>query len=77
MIHVQEDEQRRIAHDLHDAVGQALSAVKLELAVAQRKLDRIAPGTDMLTDAQASADSALRSVRDLSHLTRLLTPPTP
>jgi signal transduction histidine kinase len=68
LIHVQEDEQRRIAHDLHDAVGQALSAVKLELAVAQRKLDRIAAGANMLSDAQASADSALRSVRDLSHL---------
>jgi signal transduction histidine kinase len=68
MIHLQEDEQRRIARELHDAVGQALSAVKLELAVAQRKLDRITSGTDLLSDAQASADLALRSVRDLSHL---------
>jgi signal transduction histidine kinase len=68
LIHVQEDEQRRIARELHDAVGQALSSVKLELAVAQRKLDRMAAGTNLLSDAQASADIALSSVRDLSHL---------
>lgn len=68
LIHIQEDEQRRIARELHDAVGQALSSVKLELAVAQRKLDRIPPGGNLLRDALASADLALRSVRDLSHL---------
>jgi two-component system sensor histidine kinase UhpB len=67
-IHIQEDEQRRIARELHDAVGQALSSVKLELAVAQRKLDRIPAASNLLRDALASADLALRSVRDLSHL---------
>jgi len=68
LIHVQEDEQRRIARELHDAVGQSLSSVKLELAVAQRKLDRIPAAGTLLSDALASADLALRSVRDLSHL---------
>jgi signal transduction histidine kinase len=68
LIHIQEDEQRRIARELHDAVGQALSSVKLELAVAQRKLDRIPAASNLLRDALASADLALRSVRDLSHL---------
>jgi signal transduction histidine kinase len=68
LIHIQEDEQRRIARELHDAVGQALSSVKLELAVAQRKLDRIPVASHLLSDALASADLALRSVRDMSHL---------
>jgi signal transduction histidine kinase len=68
LIHIQEDEQRRIARELHDAVGQALSSVKLELAVAQRKLDRLPAANKLLCDALASADIALRSVRDLSHL---------
>ena len=67
-VHVQEEERRRIARELHDAVGQALSAVKVELLVAQRTLDRTVPGTDLLRDAQINADGALRSVRDLSHL---------
>ena len=68
LVHVQEEEQRRIARELHDAVGQALSSVKLELVVAQRKLDRIGVGTNLLSDARESADLALNSVRDLSHL---------
>jgi len=67
-VHAQEEEQRRIARELHDEVGQMLSAVKMELAVAARKLDRTGGGADLLLDAQSSVDSALRSVRDLSYL---------
>jgi len=67
LVQVREDEQRRIARELHDDVGQALTAVKVELAVAERRLERLQePG--LLVDAQSSADSALRSVRDLTHL---------
>jgi signal transduction histidine kinase len=68
LIHIQEDERRRIARELHDAVGQALSAVKVELLVAERKLARTPWAAHLLSDAQANADSALRSIRDLSHL---------
>jgi signal transduction histidine kinase len=68
LVQVQEDEQRRIARELHDEVGQALSAVKVELAVAQRHIERMRGPVDWLAAAQMSADSALRSVRDLSHL---------
>jgi signal transduction histidine kinase len=67
-VHTQEEEQRRIARELHDEVGQMLSAVKMELAVAARKLDRTGGGTNLLFDAQSSVDSALRSVRNLSYL---------
>ena len=67
-VHTQEEEQRRIARELHDEVGQMLSAVKMELAVAARKLDRTGGGTSLLCDAQSSVDIALRSVRDLSYL---------
>ena len=68
LVHAQEEERRRIARELHDAVGQALSAVKVELLVAERTLERLAPGTNLLQDAQVIADSALHSVRNLSHL---------
>jgi signal transduction histidine kinase len=68
LLQAREDEQRRIARELHDEVGQALSAVKVELVVAQGRLDRLGGGPDLLRDARASADTALRSVRDLSHL---------
>ena len=36
MLHAQEEEQRRIARELHDEVGQMLSAVKMELTTGSR-----------------------------------------
>ena len=68
LLHAREEEQRRIARELHDEVGQTLSAVKMELTVASRRLDRAGGGEGLLTDALSSVDSALRSVRDLSRL---------
>lgn len=71
LVRAQEDERRAIARELHDEVGQALSAVKAELGVAQR---RLAPHGDLgdrvLDDARTMADHALRTVRDLSQLLR-------
>ncbi|HNV03580.1 MAG TPA: sensor histidine kinase [Vicinamibacterales bacterium] len=70
LVRAQEDERRRIARELHDEVGQALTAVKLQLSVARRA----EPGSAgaALDEARAVADSALQSVRQLS---RLLHPP--
>lgn len=68
LVQAREEEQRRIARELHDEVGQALSAVKVQLAVAERRIERMGAASALLADAQTSADSALHSVRDLSHL---------
>jgi signal transduction histidine kinase len=68
LVHAREEEQRRIARELHDEVGQALSAVKVQLAVAERRIERMGAARALLADAQTSADTALHSVRDLSHL---------
>ena len=68
LIHAREEEQRRIARELHDDVGQALSAVKVQLAVAERRIERMGAAPALLADAQTSADTALHSVRDLSRL---------
>ena len=68
LVHAREEEQQRIARELHDEVGQALSAVKVQLAVAERRIERMGAASALLADAQASADTALHSVRDLSHL---------
>jgi signal transduction histidine kinase len=68
LLHAQEEEQRRIARELHDEVGQMLSAVKMELTVADRRLNRRGSEPALLGDALSSVDSALRTVRDLSRL---------
>lgn len=69
LVRAQEEERRVIARELHDEVGQALTAVKLELAAAQRAKDplRVAQA---LTEVKSIADDALQTVRNLSQLLR-------
>jgi PAS domain S-box-containing protein len=65
LIEAQEDERRRIARDLHDQIGQALTAVKMNLYTVQRFC--IAPeAAHCLKDNIDAVDEALRLVRDLS-----------
>jgi signal transduction histidine kinase len=67
LMQAQEDERRRIARELHDEVGQALTAIKLELAIAERSVPGPA-GVSHLAEARAITDRALHSVRDMSQL---------
>src|SRR5215470_8821010 len=58
LLRAQEDERRRIARELHDEAGQALTAVKIELDLDGRR------------DASALVGKALAQVRDLGNLLR-------
>jgi signal transduction histidine kinase len=70
LVQAQEDERRLIARELHDEVGQALTAVKMQLSIAGRSV----PPEDAsaIDQARDAVDSALQSAR---HLSRLLRPP--
>jgi len=68
LLNAQEDERRNIARELHDEVGQALTAIKVELALAQRVIDGTGGAANALEDARSIADGVLHTVRDLSHL---------
>jgi signal transduction histidine kinase len=68
LLNAQEEERRHIARELHDEVGQALTAIKVELAVAQRSIESAGGATNALDDARAIADGVLQAVRDMSHL---------
>jgi signal transduction histidine kinase len=70
LVRAQEDERRLIARELHDEVGQALTAVKMQLALARRSLPDGQTGP--IDEARSVADAALQSARQLS---RLLHPP--
>jgi signal transduction histidine kinase len=65
LLQAQEDERRRIARELHDEIGQALSALKLELAVVEREAGA---GGESLAEARSIAEKTLQSVRDISQL---------
>ena len=68
LLNAQEDERRTIARELHDEVGQALTAIKVELAVAQRAVDGAGGAANALDEVRAIADGVLHTVRDMSHL---------
>lgn len=68
IVRVQEEERRSIARELHDEVGQVLTAIKVELASAQRAIESSGGSPHLLTNARAIADGAFHTVRDLSHL---------
>lgn len=67
LVRAQEEERRTIARELHDEVGQALMAVKVELDLAEKQLHAPSSG-NLLRDAQSITETALHTVRDLSHL---------
>ncbi|MGC4113765.1 MAG: response regulator [Myxococcales bacterium] len=64
VVSVQEEERRRIARDLHDSVGQNLTALKLELALVRGSG---AGEPAHLHDAERCCDEAVREVRRVVH----------
>ena len=68
LITAQEEERRSIARELHDEVGQVLTAIKVELAVAERAIEAGGGDARLLADARSITEGALTTVRDLSHL---------
>ena len=69
LLTVQEEERRRIAGELHDGVGQVLTALTLTLdaVVSARALDG---ALDHIRTARDLSDTALSETRDLAHRMR-------
>ena len=65
LIEAQEEERRRIARELHDQIGQVLTAVKMNLHTVQRVCNGTEEGAHLKDNIEA-VDEALRLVRDLS-----------
>jgi len=67
LVDAQEAERRNLARELHDEVGQALTAIKMSIGVALR-----GPGLPRaraaLEEARGVAETTLQGVRDLSQL---------
>jgi len=68
LIQAQEDEQRRIAMELHDQTGQDLSVLKLHTIDIHRQLLALAPEmADKCGKMEAFIDKIIEDIRRLSH----------
>ncbi|HEU4834621.1 MAG TPA: PAS domain S-box protein [Pyrinomonadaceae bacterium] len=65
LIEAQEEERRRIARELHDQIGQILTAVKMNLHTVQQFCQG-SEAASYVKDNIEAVDEALRLVRDLS-----------
>jgi signal transduction histidine kinase len=70
LVEAQEEERRSIARELHDEVGQVLSAISVEVELAERALRKPDEAARALAEVQQLADGAIQTVRDLSQLLR-------
>ena len=68
LVDAQEEERRTLARELHDEVGQALTAIKMDVGVAARSAVIEPRARAALEEARAIAETTLHSVRDLSQL---------
>jgi signal transduction histidine kinase len=65
LIETQEAERRRIARELHDEIGQSLTALKLNMQIIQQSA-KASPLAQQLNDSIGSIDRAVEQVRELS-----------
>ncbi len=65
ILSAQEEERRRIAHTLHDELGQTLAAVKLELSALRGRIPE-----ERMNMLRGMIDQAISQTRDLAHSLR-------
>jgi two-component system NarL family sensor kinase len=71
VLRLQEEERSRIARDLHDGIGQSLTALKIALELLEREGEREEPAlAPQITAARELAELCLAEVRQLAHLLR-------
>ena len=70
VIETQEAERQRIAHELHDGVGQILLLVKNHLALGMMKADATSPDLEHFGQASSAASQAIEEVRATAHALR-------
>jgi PAS domain S-box-containing protein len=69
LLQIRDDERRRLARDLHDSLGQTLTAVKMNLSYLARDTSSLDErGKTAVTESKELIDESLKEVRTLSHL---------
>jgi signal transduction histidine kinase len=67
ILHLQDDERRRLARELHDSVGQLLAAISMNLD-SMRDEPLPSPERTKILDSRNLVEEVLRQTRTISHL---------
>ena len=70
VLRLQEEERSRISRDLHDGIGQLLTALKIQLELLEREAKTFPEMLSRVESARELSETALAEVRQLSHLLR-------
>jgi signal transduction histidine kinase len=70
MLENQESAARRFSHELHDELGQSLTAVKANLVAVNQKVGGEAEAEERVQDCLHLVDEAVSNVREMSQLLR-------
>ncbi|MDQ6677726.1 MAG: sensor histidine kinase [Acidobacteriota bacterium] len=70
LLKVQEDERRRLSRELHDGIGQTLTALRMEIHQVQILSAAAGFGEERLARARGLAEEALKTVKNISLLLR-------
>jgi len=68
VLRIQDDERRRVARDLHDTVGQTLTALKFTLSALEDAVVQFPQTSDFFAELNRLADQALQEIRSTSYL---------
>ncbi|MGH9512075.1 MAG: PAS domain-containing protein [Terriglobales bacterium] len=68
LLRLRDDEQRRLARELHDSVGQMLAAISMNIAVALAEKDLSPKARRAVTQNSALIDQISTEIRTISHL---------
>src|ERR1700685_914151 len=68
VLRIQDEERRRVARDLHDTVGQTLTALKLTLSALENVVVQFPQTADFFAELNGLADQALQEIRSTSYL---------
>jgi len=68
VLRIQDEERRRVARDLHDTVGQTLTALKVTLSALEDAVVQFPQIADFFAELNGLADQALQEIRSTSYL---------
>src|SRR5229473_4424811 len=71
VLRVQEEERARISRDLHDGIGQSLTALKIQLELLEREAAQTRPAlAPRIAAVRELAEGCLTEVREMARLLR-------